>query len=352
MALHVNEWASIIGGPAFPPLEGIVEVPILRPDGSVFDEPGYDAATRVLYIPALGLKIPAMPDIPSADDLDWAKEMLEEVFGEFPYANEASRANAVAGVLTPILRRTFNGPAPALIIDAPAAGTGKSLLAEAISLIATGRRAAMTTAPRDEEEWRKKLTSILMTGATTIVIDNVEYQLQSAALAAVLTASEWSDRALGGNQTVNLPQCATWIVTGNNIRLGGDLARRCYWVRLDAKMARPWQRDGFRHDDLLGWITEHRGEIVAALLVLARAWFAAGQPTAPVPALGGFSSWAKTVGSVLAHAGINGLLANQEEMYDAADETASQWEVFLQALRDEYGDQQVTAAEIAETVAN
>ncbi|MGH9785153.1 MAG: hypothetical protein ACRD88_13310, partial [Terriglobia bacterium] len=284
------------------------------------------------------------------DDLDWARSMIEEVFGEFPYANEASRANAVAGVLTPILRRSFTGPTPALILDAPAAGTGKSLLAEAISVIATGHRAAMMTAPRDEEEWRKKLTSILMTGATTVVIDNLEHQLQSASLAALLTAAEWSDRALGGNQTVTLPQCATWIVTGNNIRLGGDLARRCYWVRLDAKMARPWQRDGFKHQDLLGWIAEHRGEILAALLVLARAWFTAGQPVASGPVLGGFGSWIKTLGGVLAHAGITGFLGNQDEMYDEADETASQWEAFLQGLRDEYGDEQITSAQVAERI--
>jgi len=35
----------------------------------------------------------------------------------------------------------------------------------------------------------------------------------------------------------DLPQRATWMATGNNLHVGGDLARRCYWIRLDAGMA-------------------------------------------------------------------------------------------------------------------
>jgi hypothetical protein len=328
MALSVNQWDEIAGRAAFPPLDGVVEVPILRPDGSVVGVPGYDRPTRTVYRPASGTRAPEVPDHPGADHIDWARSLLDEVFGDFPYDNEASRANALAGVLTPILRRSFAAPVPALIIDAPAAGTGKTLLGQVIATIATGRGAPVMTAPRDEDEWRKKLTSVLMAGMTVILIDNVEHQLRSDTLAAMLTATEWSDRALGGNETLQLPQRATWIVTGNNIRLGGDLARRCYWVRLDAKLARPWQRGGFRHDDLLGWVAEHRGEIVAALLVLARAWFVAGRPGAPAPPLGNFGPWAKAVAGVLARAGITGFLGNLEELYDEADESAGQWEAF------------------------
>jgi hypothetical protein len=350
MALSVNEWTEIIGAPAFPPLEGVVEVPLLRPDGSIFDTPGYDPLTRVVYRPAPGVRALEVPHQPGADDVEWARSMIDEVFGEFPYDNEASRANALAGMLTPILRRSFGGPAPALIIDAPAAGTGKTLMGQVISTIATGQGAPVMTAPRDEEEWRKKLTSVLMAGMTVILIDNVEHQLRSDTLAAMLTATEWSDRALGGNETLKLPQCATWIVTGNNIRLGGDLARRCFWVRLDAKIARPWQRGGFRHDDLLGWVAEHRGEIVTALLILARAWLVVGRPAQPVPGLGNFSPWARCLGGVLARAGVGGFLGNLDVMYDEADESAAQAEAFVLALREKFGDQDWAARELADAI--
>ena len=76
-----------------------------------------------------------------------------------------------------------------------------------------------------------------------IIIDNVERELDSAALASVLTAREWTDRILGLSKMVTLPVRAIWIANGNNIKVGGDIARRCYSVRLDAKTARPLEAD-------------------------------------------------------------------------------------------------------------
>jgi hypothetical protein len=77
------------------------------------------------------------------------------------------------------------------------------------------------------------------------------------------------------------------------------MPRRCYGIRLDAKMARPWQRDGFRHPDLLSWVADHRGELLAALLVMARAWFVGGMPKPEsIPYIGGFSEWVGTIGGV------------------------------------------------------
>jgi hypothetical protein len=88
---------------------------------------------------------------------------------------------------------------------------------------------------------------------------------------------------------------------------------------------------------------------VAALLVLGRAWFVAGRPGAPAPPLGNFGPWAKAVAGVLARAGITGFLGNLEELYDQADESAGQWEAFLQALVDEYGrDQEFIIKQVEE----
>ena len=100
-----------------------------------------------------------------------------------------------------------------------------------------------------------------------------------------------------------MSQRATWIATGNNIQLCGDLPRRCYWIRLDARESRPWQRKNFKHPDLLGWVTRNRGRLIHALLTLARAWFAAGKPKAPnSPRLGSFEAWTETVGGMASSA--------------------------------------------------
>src|SRR5262249_61644492 len=100
------------------------------------------------------------------------------------------------------------------------------------------------------------------------------------------------------------------------------LARRGYWVRLNARLQQPWKRTAFRHPDLFEWAVERRGDILAALLTLARAYFAAGRPRPKlaVPTIGGFSSWARMVGGTLAHAGIQGFLTNLDALYEQVDE--------------------------------
>jgi len=335
----------------FPALHSIVEVPILRPDGTILSRPGYDPATRLFYAPAPDLRVPEIPCLPTNSQVAEALHLIDEAFGEFPYVDEASKANALGTALTPMLRHTIKGTTPLALIDAPQAGTGKGLLAEVISLLGTGRAAAMMAAPLEDEEWRKHITAALVSGATVITIDNVEHHLKSASLAIALTAREWTDRILGLSKMITVPIRVTWMATGNNIRLGGDLCRRCYMIRLDAKTSRPWERTGFKHPELLQWVTEHRGELLKALLTLARGWYAAGKPLPTILVMGGFEEWSRPIGGVLQYAGVRGFLCNREEMYESADESIGQWELFLQALRKVFGDCTFTVRQLTEHVA-
>ena len=332
----------------FPALEGIIETPIVKSDGSFLGTPGYDATTRLLYRPHPGFTLLSIPESPSASDVTAALMMITEPLEGFPFVDEAALANTLALLMTPILRHAINGPVPLALIDAPQAGTGKSLLARVISMITTGRSAAMMTAPGSDEEWRKRLTASLLSGSNLIIVDNVEGALNAPSLAAALTTDIWTDRLLGVSEMVTLAQRATWIANGNNIRPGGDLPRRCYWIRLDAKTSRPWQRTGFQFPDLIAWVASHRREYVSALLLLARAWFAVGQPEGNTPTLGGFESWTRMVGGILSHAGIPGFLGNLEAMYAESDDGSNQWEAFLKEWRERFGDRPITMVELTD----
>jgi hypothetical protein len=344
---HVVADVLVMGEWPLPPLANITETPVVRPDGTILELSGYDIATRLYYAPAGNLNAPRVPLTPTPEQVAAAVALLEDVFSEFPYVGDASRANLYGLLLTPILRPVISGPVPMALIDAPQRGTGKSLLAELVSIIATGRMAAMLSAPGDNDEWRKSLTSTFREAAAVITIDNVEGRLDAAALAMALTAPVWKDRILGSSTTFEFPIRCTWIATGNNISPGGDIPRRCYWIRLDALMSRPWQRTEFRHHDVRAWAFAHRGELVAALLILVRHWFAIGQPRVSVPPMGSFESWSQTVGNVLAAAGITGFLGNLEEMYEATDTGDQQWEAFLLQWEAIYGSTPRRVAEIA-----
>ena len=164
-ALSAAEWR-------FPALEALVEAPCLRPDGTVCDHPGYDSSTCLYYAPAPGLLVREIPDAPMIDDVDAALELLDSAIGDFPFADDASKANALASLLTPLVRPAINSPTPLALYDAPQAGTGKTLLAEVVAMIATGRPAETFSAPADPEEWRKKITTALASGRNIVVIDN------------------------------------------------------------------------------------------------------------------------------------------------------------------------------------
>jgi hypothetical protein len=331
----------------FPALSCVVEIPVLRPDGSIVDRPGYDQNTGVYYWPDPWLKVPPIPESPSRDEIRQSVELILETIGEFPYVDEASRANAIALLLTPLIRQAVKGVVPIGLIDAVNQGTGKSLLSDVIALIPTGRTASMTTMPGNEEEWRKRITSDLYGGTTLIFIDNIAGRLDSPTLASVLTAWTWKDRWLGVNKMVEVPNRATWVGNGNNIQLGGDMQRRAYWIRMDAKSATPWTGREFKHPDLIAWVIENRHHLIGALLTLARAWYAAGQPKADLKPIGRFEEWTEIVTGVLAHAGVKGCLENLQEMYDTVDEESAEWERFLRALENHYGARAFTIAEIA-----
>jgi hypothetical protein len=343
------EDAMALGRWELPPIEAIVETPILRPDGTIFEEEGYDQQTRLYYHPAPGFEMPEVSEHPSQAEVDQALAAISEAIGEFPFADEASAANARGMLLTPIIRQAVQGCVPLALIDKPQMGTGGSLFAEVASYIGIGRHAEMLGQPAHEDEWRKQITAKLDAGASMVTIDNVDDPLTSSNLSRALTARTWTDRRLGRSEEITLAQRATWLATGNNIELGGDIARRCYWVRMDAKQSKPWEREGFKHPNLMAWVESHRGELVHALLTIARSWYAAGCPKdESLPRLGSFEGWAETVGGMLAHAGISGFLSNLDELYESADSETEEWTGFLETWQSQLGDKSLTAKALAE----
>ncbi|WPD20203.1 hypothetical protein [Thermaerobacter composti] len=321
----------------FPPIRGIVEAPVFGKTGRLVTEPGYNPDAWLWYHKAPGLEVPAVPEKPSRDDVERAKALLlEDLMGDFPFVDEASRAHALCALLLPFVREMIDGPTPLHLIDKPAPGSGGSLLADAITIPATGRPAHVMTESRDEEEWRKRITSALIDAPTFVMIDNIRRRLDSSALAAALTASIWTDRTLGRNRMVLLPVRVVWLGTGNNVAASNEIARRTCWIRLDPKVDQPWRRTGFRHPDLRGWAQANRGQLIWAALVLVQAWIAAGRPQGG-QTLGNFEAWARTMGGILDVIGVPGFLGNLDQFYAQADEEMAEWRAFVHRWWDAFG---------------
>ncbi|MBA7660707.1 hypothetical protein ES703_68713 [subsurface metagenome] len=336
-----------------PALLNVTEIPVLRSDGTIVTGPGYDQASRLYYQPAAGLNMPTVPDNPNQKELEAAAALIQEPITDFPFDSEASRTNALAVLITPVCRPMIAGLVPLCLLDKPQPGTGAGLLSDVIAIIATGRPAVMMAPPRTDEECEKRLASILLHGQAIVTIDNIEGFLYFASLAMLLTTTTFQTRILGQTKEVRLPNRSTYVVTGNNVRLGGDLPRRCYLSRMDAREAKPWMRDpkSFKYLHLIQWVREDRGELLAAILTMARSWVAAGKPIPEgLPPLGGFEDWTDTIGGILAHAGFTDFLGNLEFMYQKADVETPQWEGFFTAWQETLGEDAVTTAQVVKAI--
>jgi hypothetical protein len=97
-----------LGSWPLPPLAGLVECPVLRPNGTIVSEAGYDAATRLFYEPAPGLIVPPLPDEPTEEDARAAAQyVMNELLSDFPLCGPADLANMVGAFLTPPVRPTI-----------------------------------------------------------------------------------------------------------------------------------------------------------------------------------------------------------------------------------------------------
>jgi hypothetical protein len=337
--LALGEWP-------FPLLDTIVATPVIRQDGSLLTQSGYDEATRLYYHPEPLLNNLSIPDKPTPAEVESAVAVIFDILQDFPWVKTYDYANTLGMMLTPICRSAIKGGAPLAIIDATQPGAGKGLLTRIINLIATGQEPALMTAPDNREEWRKTITTQLMQGRSLIVIDNIEHKLFDAALASVLTMERWTDRLLGTNTSVEVPNHACWIATGNNIKLGGDIPRRCYWIKIDPQTSRPELRSGFKHSNLPDYVRRNRDKIVAALLTMVRAWYVAGQPMPSTPILGSFEEWSRIIGGVIEYCGVYGFLGNTDELRKLASEDDEEWELFLDAIFNRWGENEFTTQDI------
>lgn len=341
--------------PPLPSIRRVVETPTFAPDGRLVQQHGYDADAGYWLEMPDGLEMPDVPDRPTDEDLADAVGVFSDLVCDFPFEGIADRANALGLFLLPLVRDMIDGPTPLHLVDASTPGSGKSWLVHALLLPSLGRHPTVITEAKDEDEWRKRITSALSQGRSVLWIDNVNRTLDSAHLASVLTSTEWSDRRLGTSTMAQYANRSIWVATGNNVDLSSEMVRRVVRIRLQPDMERPWERPGntFRHPDLLDWAQQHRAELVWAGAVMVRHWLASGRPKVTQPSMGSFERWQSIVGSIVTHAGQPGFIENRSDLYETTDTGHAAMREFTERWREQYGPAPVGVAmlyEIANTV--
>ena len=327
----------------FPPLEGLIYAPTLRPDGSILDKPGYDKETGLIFEPGNTL-FPKVPEHPTLDDAINARKLLEEVFYDFPFIEEHHKSTALAAVLSCVGRNAITGYVPLFTVRAPTPGSGKTLLVDTIATIATGHGAPRTAQADKEEEDRKRLLVIALEGDPIVLIDNVEKPLGSGALATVLTAGEIRDRVLGKSEQVTVPWRAVMFATGNNLVFKGDLGRRVVPIDIDPKEEIPEERKNFKHVPLLSWTRDNWPKFEIAALTILRAYHVAGRPNQNLSEFGSFEEWSNFIRGSLVWTGMADPCKGREKIRQEGNIESENLRGMLNAWYDVFEENSITLA--------
>jgi hypothetical protein len=293
MAKNCPEWVAETylaraGRWKIPILLRIVNAPFLRVDGSLCERPGYDPGSALLYILGRGQSFPSVPAAPTLQQARTALDYLDDtLLEEFPFVEKVDRSVALSLVLTALDRHAM-ATAPLHAFTSPVAGTGKSLLVDVASLLASGEITPVISQGSNKDETEKRLGAELLSGNTIVSFDNCSSEVDSELLCQALTQRELRVRELGYSRNVRIPITALFTVNGNNLIIANDLTRRTLLCQLDAGVERPETRKFKRRVDEVA--RAQRGELVAAALTVLRGWHAAGV-TIGVESMGSFEEW-------------------------------------------------------------
>lgn len=289
----VGQILDMAGEWPFPPLAGVIGCPTLRSDGSLLNSEGYDTATGLVLKSAVAM--PALAQHPTRADAEAAADLLVKLLAEFPFADAASKAVALSSIMTPVLRGAMP-VAPMHLMTAPQPGTGKSYLADLASMVATGERVAAVAVAPDPGETEKRLIGSALAGHPIIALDNCRQVLEGDFLCQLTERPLLQLRALGRSDKVRVANTFTTLANGNNVAVADDLVRRTICCTLDANLENPECR--VFSGDPLAAVRGDRGAYIAACIIIARAYIAAGRPNR-LPALASYSEWSDIVRSAI-----------------------------------------------------
>jgi len=342
---HVSAMLGLGSWTILRPLDAIARAPFLRQDGSICDAAGYDAQSRVLYVPSI--EFPPIPEHPTREDALDALARLREPFNEFPWKEAASESAFVSHILAEASRLAVER-CPMYFYDAPMAGTGKSTLQEMAARIVHGTEPALRPWVADEDELRKSIYACLMAGDRSIWFDNLPdgIKVRSSVLEAFLTSAVWKDRKLGESVTSAIPNKTVLVASGNNLTPVSALARRSLVIRLDANTEHLRERV-FKIENPRRYVMEHRAQLLVDALTIIRAYLTAqdkGQAPVTLPS---FESWSQLARNPLIWLGMADPVVTQ--LNETDDETKNVGPIFEKLVAN-FGDKTFTAGDMARVV--
>lgn len=228
---------------------------------------------------------------PTRQHAEACLDYLNALIDEFEFETDADRSAALCAMFTAVTRPSL-ALAPAFNITATTSGSGKSYLAEVISLFAGPEDPNRVSYPSSAEEAAKLIVTLLIEKPPVALFDDMQANWKPfGPINRMLTSETTTERLLGTNRSATVPTKALFLGTGNNIEPERDLRRRVVSIRLAPKNETPSLRS-FRHDPI-ATMRQHRARAVSRVLSIINAHQAAGEPEQQAPAIGTYGEWSR-----------------------------------------------------------
>jgi len=303
----------------FPKLTAVITTPTIRPDGSLIDQPGYDAQTGIFFDKQIDfpkiLKNPTKKEGREALDSLIKEVLLVKCLNSddigFSFSSNTALSAALAAILTALVRPALP-TAPLFLFSASRPGSGKTLLANVVAYIATGHSATNFNLGDNEDDQEKRIVTILDSGDQVVNIDNLTRPLGGQVIDRVLTDEMYSGRWLGQNKKASLSTATIFLATGNNAVILADTTRRVVLCQLEPGTDAPEHRV-FEYN-LATYIPANRGRLVGYGLTVLRAYIAAGYPDMGLDTMGSFEEWSRLVRNALVWLGESDPLGDTKQL--------------------------------------
>jgi hypothetical protein len=332
--------------PGIPRLDYIKNVPLLTDDGELIATSGLHPEHRVFLSLDSALEGMRLPQKISQKDIERAVAVILDPFVDVPL-DEPSSANVIGMLFAMVFRECVGGLTPLFALDANRASAGKGTLASILSAIAYGHEARFSSGNIGSEELEKRLLAQCARGTLFHVLDNVERIVWSPELSAFLTAPMWEGRKLGYSEMCCFPNRMVIALTGNHVRVGGDVARRTVLIRLRDERERPEETPSYTHEPIIPYVLSQRANILRAMYVVLAAWHRGGRLVPKdAPRMGSFQEWVNFSAGILeTMGGCADLLGNREEVR-GRDSNAEEYALMLRRGRQHFGSAPFLAKEL------
>lgn len=336
-----------------PPIREVLDypVPIRLPNGSI-------GTARRGYDPRMQTYTPH--DSPQPERFASHQEALIALgeilggfcFGESPKPDiDLFPLSALAYLLTSHCRMLYTPErAPVFYFEANRQGSGKDYLAGTAVVVTTGGEPTYYAPVDDSEETRKRIFAVCLGGERFFLTANAKGSFSNQSYEAATTAPMYSDRKLGVSENFELPNRAIYALSGNDLQLSEDMARRVIRIRLEF-FGESVEKRTFQFPDLYARIRANRARYIGALQALVDHWIAAGCPegTKLKPS---FTLWSKVIGGILEACDLDNPIG-EDVLTTTPTRDVQQFHLLLGAWRDTHGYGQLDSHGIRElAVAN